>query len=168
MGGFCFTSCNQLARADFKLIMHNKKSIGRNIVLSSAWKKSRGLTEVYVKIIAVAFWFFFSVFCIFKKIEYVKQNIHFFTCAVVKTKEERFLSVLNCPGSVLKKMSPVLPIVPVGCCFTWNDPSRPLPPVFFSPCTKRSFAHILHILFKPPIPSYAVASRHWKRCTNSL
>ncbi len=24
----------------------------------------------------------------------------------------------------------------VGCCFTWNNPSRPLPPAFFSPSTK--------------------------------
>ncbi len=33
-------------------------------------------------------------------------------------------------------MSSVLPIKPVGCYFTWNDPLRPLLPVFFSPCTK--------------------------------
>ncbi len=31
-------------------------------------------------------------------------------------------------------MSSALPLKTIGCCFTWNDPSRPLSPVFFSPC----------------------------------
>ncbi len=30
-------------------------------------------------------------------------------------------------------MSSVLPVKPAGCCFTWNDPLRPLPPVFTPP-----------------------------------
>ncbi len=52
------------------------KSIAGNIALTSAWTKSYDLSAVYTKITAVAFWFF--LFWIFKKIEYIKQNIHFF------------------------------------------------------------------------------------------
>ncbi len=51
-------------------------------------------------------------------------------------------------------MSSVLPIKPVGCCCCrWNDPLRPLPPIFFSLCTKHSSGHILNILFNQPILS---------------
>ncbi len=32
-------------------------------------------------------------------------------------------------------MPSALPINPVGCCFIWNDPSWPLFPAYFSPCT---------------------------------
>ncbi len=39
-------------------------------------------------------------------------------------------------------MSSAMPIKRVGCCFTWNNHSRTLPPVFFSPCTIRK--HVLY------------------------
>ncbi len=48
-------------------------------------------------------------------------------------------------------MSSVLPIKPIGCCFTLNNPSRPSPPVFLSPCTNFLSDHILTMLFKHPI-----------------
>ncbi len=52
----------------------------------------------------------------------------------------------------------------VGCCYIWTDPSRPLAPVLFSPCTNISSGHILNMRLKPPAPTYPVTQRHWKRC----
>ncbi len=65
-------------------------------------------------------------------------------------------------------MSLAQPIKSVGCCFTWKNPSWPLPPVFSYPGTKFVSGHILNMLFKQPIPSYPATQRHWKRCRSSL
>ncbi len=65
-------------------------------------------------------------------------------------------------------MSWVLPIKPVWCYFTWNDPLRPLPPVFFSPCTKPLSDHTWNMLSRHPIPSYVATQKRWKRCKSLL
>ncbi len=46
--------------------------------------------------------------------------------------------------------------------------TRPLPPVFFSPCTKPLSDHTWNMLFRQPIPSYAATQRHWKMCKSLL
>ncbi len=45
-------------------------------------------------------------------------------------------------------MSSSLPLKLVRCCFTGHNPWGPVPPVFFSPCTKFLFGHILNMAFR--------------------
>ncbi len=57
--------------------------------------------------------------------------------------------------------------MPVGCCFAWNDPSRPLLPVFFSPC-KKNYPATSWICYSntPSYPIdriYPAKQRHWKK-----
>ncbi len=80
-----------LASAEVKLIMHNKKSIARNIVLTSAWTKSHDITAVYTTITAVAFFHFW----ISKEIEYVRQNIHFLPVWMLKLRKKQSRSTFS-------------------------------------------------------------------------